>query len=123
MDAVKTAVEVKPAPALKTFEICFAQEPTQEQMSLIYREGCSWQMIRVIKGYPRNFRKEKTDEGYWVVKFDVFADDWLFWCGYAAGKKLGMNIGKDGDLHKWYCEKTKQIYNPEYGFYQGGYGY
>lgn len=102
MDAVKTAVVAKPAPVLKTFEIMFAEEPTPYQMVLIYNEACKWNGQGVLKGYPTNAKKYKEEEfGYWVVSFEITADDWLFWCGFLSGRSLGISLGKEGDLYSW----------------------
>lgn len=113
----EAVISAKPAtPVYKTFEITFVNEPTPDQMHLIYQNGCSWQNVRAIKQYPHKITKEKTDYGYWLVKFEVPESDWLFWCGYVAGRSLGISVGKEGDPLTWYNKKMGYN-NPDNGYY------
>lgn len=92
----------------KTFEVCLDHEPMQQELSALQNEAAQWQNLQVIKLYPAQTKAEKVGK-FWTLSFEVHADDWLFWCGFCAGKRWGvMNHGAEDhkkrrllDLGEW----------------------
>lgn len=91
----------------KTFEICFDHEPTPEETYALQNEAGQWQNLRVIKLYPATTKTEKVSGGkFWSLTFEVHPDDWLFWCGFCAGKKWAVVGAGRGDKQK---QRMKEI--------------
>ena len=91
----------QPAKTTKTFEICLDHEPTPEELAALQNEAAQWQNMRILKLYPAQTKVEKQYSGkFWTVQFEVHESDWLFWCGFCAGKKWGFNNAGRGDKRK-----------------------
>ena len=75
---------------MKSFELCFDKEPTLSDIDSIRDEAYSWHRHRVIKKSPYDYVPKKCGK-FWTLTFDVAEEDWLFWCGFIAGKKWKMS--------------------------------
>jgi len=92
MDTLKAA-PLPPPLVMKKFEICFDKEPTQSEISCLQQEAAGWSNHRVIKVYPAKFNTEKVAK-FWTLSFDVEEKDWMFWCGFLAGKKWRLKVSE-----------------------------
>lgn len=91
----------------KTFEICLDHEPTLHELQLIQNEAGQWQNLHIVKLYPAALNPQKQYNGkFWTISFEVHKDDWLFWCGFCAGKKWGIQ-SQVADNHK--KQRIKEI--------------
>lgn len=108
MDTLKAAPP-RPPIVTKTFEVCFDKEPTQNEIYCLQQEAGIWQSHKVIKIYPSKCTTTKVAK-FWTLSFDVAETDWMFWCGFLAGKKWRINVdNRDVQLK----EKDRQA--GEYG--------
>jgi hypothetical protein len=86
---------------VKTFEVCLDHEPTTDEIYALQGEAGQWQNLKVIKLRPASTKSEKMFDGkFWTLSFAVHEDDWLFWCGFCAGKKWGITNSGRGDAKK-----------------------
>jgi len=86
---------------VKIFEVCLEHEPTHDEIYALQCEAGQWQNLNVLKLYPINTQREKMCGGkFWTLSFAVHEDDWLFWCGFCAGKKWSVLSNSKVDLKK-----------------------
>ena len=95
-----TGLEAKKG--IKIFKVCLDHEPTHDEIYALQSEADQWQSLKIIKLYPTTTQSEKMYGGkFWTLSFAVHEDDWLFWCGFCAGKKWSIiNHNKVDDKKK-----------------------
>jgi hypothetical protein len=86
-------LEPLPTPKRKTFEICLEKEPTENEIYMLQQEATSWGYCKVISLYHIKCNTAKVSN-FWTLTFEVDEKDWLFWCGFIAGKKWRIQSDK-----------------------------
>jgi hypothetical protein len=106
MDTLKKESPAKPEIKLKTFEICFDKEPTEFEIFWLKNETYNWKVLSVIKVSPYKCSSTKVAK-FWTLTFDVDENDWLFWCGFIAGKRWKMSCIKEEERIKAIDKKVE----------------